>query len=135
IAAREITQGRAALPNRIAQNILDRRDERRKARGGNAAGLAGGVDAGPIKRLVRVDVADSRHDPPVHEVLFNGDFSAAGDLSEVLVGEIRAEGLRADVSKQRMLFRMDGKDHAAETSRIVEPKAGTAVELKVHVIM
>src|SRR5690606_39188884 len=79
--------------------------------------------------------ADSRDDPAVHELLFNGDFSAAGNLSEVLCGEIRAERLGPDMPKQRMLFRAVGEDHAAETSRIMEPKARAAIEPDVHVIM
>ncbi len=93
-----VGDGGAAELDGVGEDLLEGGVETGELGAGEAAGVAGGADAGAEEALVGVDVADAVEDGLVEEGGLDGELAAAEELGEVGGGDGGGLGTGAGVA-------------------------------------
>jgi hypothetical protein len=131
-----IAQRRAAGADRLVQHRPDRCDERIHSRATHPPGGERRPDAGTKQRLARVDVADTGHNPRIHDECLDGRAAAACALPQRCTGEFLRERLGCEAREQPVARGLASREQdAAEPARVVEPEATPGVEHEIEVVV
>jgi len=132
----EIVQGCATGGNGFFQDLADVRDQRTIAGQADVAGRQGWMNAGSEQRLVGVDVADSHHNPVVHDKGLYGTTAITGATEQIVTAQCLGKRFRAVIGEQGMSERVvAGPYESTELADIVKPQADATGKTDISVIM
>ena len=136
MAVDEVTQGGAALRNRVSQDFPDHLNQQGIFFSAYPACGAFRVNAGHKQGLASVYISDPDHDMTVHDELLDSNLAATRTLIQVVPGKVIAKGFMTEFANESVLLRWPaGPVQAAEAARVGQAQDTLLAEDKVNVVV